>query len=160
MVKNGCWHCKGSHYRIGFGSVIRSDTRQASRVPGTAFFCNPATGVDHISFFYITWIRPEEWEIASQILGSRFIETEVSAYFSLASIQATDSALTIRSMTIMTYALCGFIHISSMGIFVGGLSALVPSRAHEISIIGLQALWTSFLAKLLTGYIAGSLVLI
>ena len=111
-------------------------------------------------FSILLGLRPEEWEIASQILGSRFIETEVSAYFSLASIQATDSTLTIRSMTIMTYALCGFIHISSMGIFVGGLSALVPSRAHEISIIGLQALWTSFLATLLTGCIAGSLVLI
>ena len=109
-------------------------------------------------FSILLGLRPEEWEIAAQILGSRFIETEVSAYFSLASIQATDAALTIRSMTIMTYALCGFVHISSMGIFVGGLSALVPSRAHEISLIGLQALWTSFLATLLTGCIAGSLV--
>jgi concentrative nucleoside transporter, CNT family len=111
-------------------------------------------------FSILLGLRPEEWEMASQILGSRFIETEVSAYFSLASIQATDTALSIRSMTIMTYALCGFVHISSMGIFMGGLSALVPSRAHEISIIGLQALWTSFLATLLTGCIAGSLVLI
>ncbi|MDC0946687.1 nucleoside transporter C-terminal domain-containing protein [Nitrospinaceae bacterium] len=111
-------------------------------------------------FSILLGLRPEEWEIAAQILGSRFIETEVSAYFSLASIQATDAALTIRSMTIMTYALCGFVHISSMGIFVGGLSALVPSRAHEISLVGLQALWTSFLATLLTGCIAGSLVLI
>ena len=111
-------------------------------------------------FSILLGLRPEEWEIASQILGSRFIETEVSAYFSLASIQATDAALTIRSMTIMTYALCGFVHISSMGIFVGGLSALVPPRAHEISLIGLKALWTSFLATLLTGCIAGSLVLI
>jgi CNT family concentrative nucleoside transporter len=63
-------------------------------------------------------------------------------------------------MTILIYALCGFVHISSMGIFMDGLSALVPYRAHEISIIGLQALWTSFLATLLTEYIAGSLVLI
>jgi len=55
--------------------------------------------------------------------------------------------------------LCGFVHISSMGIFMGGLSALVPTRAQEISIIGLQALWTSFLATLLTGCIAGCLVL-
>ena len=111
-------------------------------------------------FSILLGLRPEEWEIASQILGSRFIETEVSAYFSLASIQATDAALTIRSMAIMTYALCGFVHISSMGIFIGGLSALVPSRAHEISLIGFQALWTSFLATLLTGCIAGSLVVI
>ena len=110
-------------------------------------------------FVVLLGLRPEEWEVASQILGSRFIETEVSAYFSLAGLQATDAAFTMRSMAIMTYALCGFVHISSMGIFIGGLSALVPSRANEISIVGLQALWTSFLATLLTGCIAGSLLI-
>ena len=110
-------------------------------------------------FVVLLGLRPEEWEVASQILGSRFIETEVSAYFSLAALQATDAAFTMRSMAIMTYALCGFVHISSMGIFIGGLSALVPSRANEISIVGLQALWTSFLATLLTGCIAGSLLI-
>ena len=110
-------------------------------------------------FVVLLGLRPEEWEVASQILGSRFIETEVSAYFSLAALQATDAAFTMRSMTIMTYALCGFVHISSMGIFIGGLSALVPSRANEISIVGLQALWTSFLATLLTGCIAGGLLI-
>ena len=110
-------------------------------------------------FVVLLGLRPEEWEVASQILGSRFIETEVSAYFSLAALQVTGTAFTMRSMTIMTYALCGFVHISSMGIFIGGLSALVPSRANEISIVGLQALWTSFLATLLTGCIAGSLLI-
>ena len=110
-------------------------------------------------FTVLLGLRPEEWGIASQILGSRFIETEVSAYFSLAALQTTDNAFTMRSLTIMTYGLCGFVHIASMGIFVGGLSALVPSRANEISIVGLQALWTSFLATLLTGCIAGSLVI-
>jgi len=110
-------------------------------------------------FTILLGLRPEEWEAASQILGSRFIETEVSAYFSLAAQQATNNAFTLRSMTIMTYALCGFVHIASMGIFVGGLSVLVPSRANEISIVGLQALWTSFLATLLTACIAGSLII-
>ena len=110
-------------------------------------------------FTVLLGLRPEEWGMASQVLGSRFIETEVSAYFSLAALQTTDNAFTMRSLTIMTYGLCGFVHIASMGIFVGGLSALVPSRANEISIVGLQALWTSFLATLLTGCIAGSLVI-
>jgi len=110
-------------------------------------------------FSILLGLKPEEWEVASQILGSRFIETEVSAYFTLATLQTTDAAFTFRSLTIMTYALCGFVHISSMGIFVGGLSALVPSRASEISVVGLQALWTSFLATLLTGCIAGCLVI-
>ena len=44
-----------------------------------------------------------------------------------------------------------------MGIFVGGLAALVPERAADLSILGLRALWTAFLATLLTGCVAGVL---
>jgi CNT family concentrative nucleoside transporter len=57
----------------------------------------------------------------------------------------------------MTYALCGFVHVASMGIFVGGLSALIPSRVQDISRLGLRAFWTAFLATVLTGCIAGVL---
>ncbi len=114
---------------------------------------------------WLTWpftvllgLRPEEWNAASQIIGSRFVETEVTAYFSLAALQSADPAVfSPRSLTILTYTLCGFVHIASMGIFVGGLSALVPSRVKEISVLGLRALWTSFLATVLTGCVAGVL---
>ena len=114
---------------------------------------------------WVTWpftvlmgLKPEEWQAASQILGARFVETEVAAYFQLAAVQGTASAgLSPRSLTIMTYALCGFVHVASMGIFVGGLSALVPSRIQDISRLGFRALWTAFLATVLTGCIAGVL---
>ena len=103
-------------------------------------------------------LRPEEWQTASEILGARFVETEVAAYFKLAAIQGTASTgLSPRSLTVMTYALCGFVHVASMGIFVGGLSALIPSRVHDISRLGFRALWTAFLATVLTGCIAGVL---
>ncbi|MCZ6512585.1 MAG: nucleoside permease nupX [Nitrospinae bacterium] len=103
-------------------------------------------------------LRPEEWQTASQILGARFVETEVAAYFYLAEVQgATPPALTPRSLTVLTYALCGFVHVASMGIFVGGLAALIPSRIQDVSRLGLRALWTAFLATVLTGCIAGVL---
>jgi CNT family concentrative nucleoside transporter len=112
---------------------------------------------------WVTWpftvlmgLRPEEWQTASQILGARFVETEVAAYFKLAAVQGTNS-LSPRSLVVMTYALCGFVHIASMGIFVGGLSALIPSRIQDISRLGFRALWTAFLATVLTGCIAGVL---
>ncbi|TKB89959.1 MAG: nucleoside permease nupX [Nitrospira sp.] len=114
---------------------------------------------------WLTWpfavllgLRPEEWQIGADLLGSRFIETEVTAYFKLAALQsASPPPLSPRSLTAMTYALCGFVHVASMGIFVGGISALVPHRAKDISLLGLRALWTAFLATLLTGCIAGVL---
>ena len=109
-------------------------------------------------FTILMGMKPEEWQTASQILGARFVETEVAAYFKLAAVQATaSSALTPRSLIVMTYALCGFVHVASMGIFVGGLSALIPSRVQDISRLGFRALWTAFLATVLTGCIAGVL---
>jgi CNT family concentrative nucleoside transporter len=109
-------------------------------------------------FTVLMGLRPEEWQASSQILGARFVETEVVAYFKLAAVQATASTgLTPRSLVIMTYALCGFVHVASMGIFVGGLSALIPSRIQDISRLGFRALWTAFLATVLTGCIAGVL---
>ncbi len=113
-----------------------------------------------VPFSALLGLHPEEWQLASQILGSRFIETEVSAYFALAEAQIADpSPFTQRSVTILTYALCGFVHLASMGIFIGGLTALVPSRAHDIIVMGGRALWTAFLATVLTGCIAGALVM-
>ena len=94
----------------------------------------------------------------ADLLGSRFVETEVAAYFKLAALQApSPPPLSLRSLTTLTYALCGFVHFASMGIFVGGIAALVPSRAKDLSLLALRALWTAFLTTLLTGCIAGVL---
>jgi CNT family concentrative nucleoside transporter len=114
---------------------------------------------------WLTWpftvllgLRPEEWQIGADLLGSRFIGTEVAAYFKLAAVQsASPPPLSPRSLTAITYALCGFVHVASMGIFVGGISALVPHRAKDISLLGLRALWTAYLTTLLTGCIASVL---
>ena len=109
-------------------------------------------------FTILLGLRPEEWQIGADLLGSRFVETEVAAYFKLAALQAASPPpLSPRSLTAMTYALCGFVHVASMGIFVGGISALVPHRAKDISLLGLRALWTAYLTTLLTGCIAGVL---
>lgn len=114
---------------------------------------------------WLTWpfavllgLRPEEWQLGAEILGARFIEGEVPAYFSLAAAQAaTPPAFSLRSLTALTYALCGFVHVASMGIFVGGLAALIPDRVKDLSLLGLRALWTSFLATFLTGCVAAIL---
>ncbi|MCZ6624243.1 MAG: nucleoside permease nupX [Deltaproteobacteria bacterium] len=109
-------------------------------------------------FAILLGLRPDEWQIGAELLGVRFVQTEVAAYFQLAAIQSmTPPPLSMRSLTALTYALCGFVHIASVGIFVGGLGALIPSRTKEVSLLGLRALWTAFLATLLTGCLAGVL---
>ncbi len=91
----------------------------------------------------------------SKIIGERTIVTEVVSYNNLA--YAIDNGLLKdpRSQVITAYALCGFAHIASMAIFVGGVAALAPSRKKDIAAMGFRALVAATLACLMTACIAG-----
>ena len=143
---------------LGLEAVVDLLLQQLPAIGGVDLSLSRILGWLTWPFTILLGLRPEEWNAASQIIGSRFVETEVTAYFSLAALQsAQPAAFSPRSLTILTYTLCGFVHIASMGIFVGGLAALIPSRVKELSQLGLRALWTAFLATLLTGCVAGVL---
>lgn len=99
----------------------------------------------------------ENWQVlweSSVIIGRRLFETNIPPYISLAQL-AGAGVLTPRALLIVSYVLCGFTHFASYGIFVGGLSALVPSRRSDISALGFKALWAATLATLMTGCVAG-----
>jgi CNT family concentrative nucleoside transporter len=93
---------------------------------------------------------------AGALLGGRMVLTEVVAYQQLAGL-AADGAISPRSLLILSYALCGFAHVASVGIFVGGISALAPSRRDDLAALGLRALAAATLATLMTGALAGAL---
>jgi CNT family concentrative nucleoside transporter len=91
---------------------------------------------------------------AGALLGGRLVLTEIVAYQQLASL-ATDGAISPRTLLILSYALCGFTHVASVGIFVGGVAGLAPSRRDDLAALGLRALAGATLATLLTGALAG-----
>ena len=143
---------------LGLQEVIDLALKHIPKIAGQSISINLILGWLVWPFTILIGLRPDEWQLGSQILGSRFVETEVTAYFQLAALQSAEiPVFSLRSFTIMTYCLCGFVHIASLGIFVGGLTAIVPARAKEISMLGIRGLWTAFLATLLTGCIAGVL---
>ncbi len=91
----------------------------------------------------------------SKIIGSRTIVTEVVSYQDLAYAIENGLLKSPRSHVVTAYALCGFAHIASMAIFVGGVAALAPSRKKDIAAMGLRALVAATLACLMTACIAG-----
>ena len=95
----------------------------------------------------------ELWQ-ASTIIGRRLFETSIPPYLTLAQLNAAGE-ISDRALLIISYVLCGFTHLASYGIFVGGLSNLIPSRRSEVSSLGWKALWAGTLATLMTGCIAG-----
>ncbi|HEY9907743.1 MAG TPA: nucleoside transporter C-terminal domain-containing protein [Thermosynechococcaceae cyanobacterium] len=96
---------------------------------------------------------PELW-LASQLLGQRLLQTEVPSYLQLATL-AAEGRISDRTLLVVSYSLCGFAHLASVGIFVGGLIGLVPSRRTDIISISWKALWAATLATLMIGCVAG-----
>jgi concentrative nucleoside transporter, CNT family len=92
---------------------------------------------------------------AAWLLGERVILTEVVSYQDMAQIAAAGGFVDPRTVVILSYALCGFAHIASVAIFVGGTAALAPSRRDELASFGLRALLAATLATLMTACVAG-----
>jgi CNT family concentrative nucleoside transporter len=108
-------------------------------------------------FTLIIGVPPSDALEISKIIGERTIVTEVQAYQDLATLMANNGLEHPRSAVIATYALCGFAHVASLAIFVGGISALAPKKKKELSELGFRALLAATLACLLTAAVAGML---
>lgn len=96
----------------------------------------------------------DAWEIA-RIIGERSIVTELTAYQHLAETLSLEVLKHPRSAVIATYALCGFAHVGSIAIFVGGVSALAKERTNDIAKCGVRALFAATMACMMTACIAG-----
>lgn len=109
-----------------------------------------------VPFTFLTGVSLDWQEIwqSSVLIGQRVLQTSIPPYLKLASLSG-QGMISDRAMLIVSYILCGFAHIPSYGIFVGGLSNLVPERRSEISSLGWKSLWAATLATLMTGCIAG-----
>lgn len=92
----------------------------------------------------------------AKVLGDRTILTEVFSYGRLAELMASGALRDPRSAIIASYALCGFAHVASLAIFIGGTGALVPTRVKDLSRLGFRALLAATLACLMTGAVAGT----
>ncbi len=107
-------------------------------------------------FTLIIGVPPSDAFEISKLIGERAILTEVKAYQDLSILLSSETLKNPRSAIIAAYALCGFAHIASLAIFVGGTAALVPERTKDISEVGIRALIAATLACLMTASIAGT----
>ena len=98
-------------------------------------------------------VPPEEIYVAGQLMGTKTILNEFIAFIDLAALPA--GTLSDRSTLIMVYALCGFANFGSVGILIGGMTALIPSRRQEIVTLGTRAIVSGTLATSMTGAVIG-----
>jgi len=100
-------------------------------------------------------VPPADAMLAGQMLGQRLVATEIPAYLHLAEVMRTGGFAHPRSAVIVAYALCGFAHVASLAIFIGGVSAIVPGRRADLAKVAPRALLAATLACLMVGAIAG-----
>jgi CNT family concentrative nucleoside transporter len=102
------------------------------------------------------WLMGVPWQdcrAVGSILGERIVLNEFIGYLSLSKAEG----LKPESITIATYALCGFANFSSIAIQIGGIGALAEGRRQDLARLGLKAMVGGLLACYCTAAIAGLL---
>lgn len=113
-------------------------------------------------FYPIAWVmgvEPKDCLHVGQLLGIKWFGTEFVAYETLGDWMKPDSGVELsdRSVTIATYALCGFANFASIGIQLGGIGGLAPERQADLARLGFRAMIGGSLAAFMTACVAGVL---
>ncbi|TVQ84452.1 MAG: nucleoside:proton symporter [Chromatiaceae bacterium] len=110
-------------------------------------------------FAPVVWLIGIPWAeapTAGALMGIKTVLNELLAYLELASLPA--EVLSDRSRLIMTYALCGFANLGSLGILIGGLGTMAPARRAEVVGLGFKSILAGTLATLTTAAVAGMFI--
>lgn len=109
-------------------------------------------------FAPVAWligVPVEDITKVGQLLGKKTVINEFVAY---ADLSVVKEGLSQKSVIIATYALCGFANFSSIGIQIGGISAIAPGQRDNLTKLGIKALIGGTIACFLTAAIAGMFV--
>jgi CNT family concentrative nucleoside transporter len=111
-----------------------------------------------VLFAPLAWTLGIDWTEsgkAGYLLGVKLMLTEFIAFIQLGAVP--EGEMTERTRMIMTYALCGFANVGSVGITVSGMGVLMPERRNEIIGMVWKALLAGFLATCMTAAVVGAM---
>jgi CNT family concentrative nucleoside transporter len=100
-------------------------------------------------------VQASDIPAVADLLGTKLAANEFVAFLQLRDY---GGALSERSIRLATYALTGFANFASIGIQLGGIGAMAPSRRPDLARLGGRALFVGFLATVLNAAIAGMLL--
>ncbi len=127
---------------------------------GSSLSLQALLGWVHWPVAWVMGVPAQDCLTVGTFLGEKLVLTEFVAYLDLSNYLAAAGrgevpALDPRSIVILTYALCGFSNFASIGIQIGGIAPLAPSRRHELARLGLKAMIGGALATFMIACIAG-----
>ena len=104
---------------------------------------------------YMAGVPINEAAQAGTFVGQKTVFTEFVAFINLGSLPP--EAMTERTRTIVTYAICGFANFGSMGILIGGLSIMCPERRPDFLSLAWKTLFSGTLATIMAAAVVASL---
>lgn len=106
----------------------------------------------------LAWLMGVDWgnaTLAGSLIGQKLAINEFVAYLHFSPYLQAAGTLDVKTIAIISFALCGFANFGSIGVVVGAFSAIAPQRASEIAQLGLRALAAATLSNLMSATIAG-----
>ena len=124
-------------------------------VSGTPLSFERLAGWVFAPIVWLVGVPASDAATAGSLMGTKTILNELIAYLNLAALPG--DALGDRSRLLMVYAMCGFANLGSVGMMIGSISALVPSRREEIVELSLKSLIPGTLSTCMTAAVIGLL---
>jgi len=140
---------------VGSWSGLNDWARNSSGRTYDAFSLQYIMGGIFSPFAWLLGVPSEDLMMVGQLLGEKTILNEFYAYSSLTDMQPH---LSERSVILSTYMLCGFANIASIGIQIGGIGTIAPSRRKDLSELSIKALIAGTIASLYTAAVVGLLI--
>jgi CNT family concentrative nucleoside transporter len=106
---------------------------------------------------WLTGVPSQDVLLVGQLLGEKTVINEFYAYVTMGDMKAGGLFSSERSILISTYVLCGFANFASIGIQVGGIGVLAPSRRSDLARLGFRALLGGTIACLYTACVVSIL---
>lgn len=112
-------------------------------------------------FAPVAWMLGVCWQdamLVGQLMGEKTVINEFYAYTTLGNLKMAKAFAEEKSVIMATYILCGFSNIASIGIQIGGIGAIAPSKKSQLAQLGVKALIAGTIACLFTAVIVGMLM--
>jgi CNT family concentrative nucleoside transporter len=91
------------------------------------------------------------------LMGTKMVINEFVAYSDLSPV-ISQGSLSVKSVVIASFALCGFANFSSIAIQIGGIGAMVPTRKADLARLGFKAMICGTMASYISASLAGILL--
>lgn len=164
----------GNAMFAGLGEIVESIWNRFAAAPiDLQWSLEGFLGVLFWPIAFMMGIESGDCQSAGRLLGIKMVANEFVAYEQFARIMATDTLLSgeaalagetagtqlsVRTSTILTYALCGFSNFGAIAIQIGGIGGLAPERRADLARLGLRAMVGGAIACCITGCVAGILL--